>query len=916
MRNTHAGSRPTDKAPSTIACPVLASLLASIAAWMLSACNTFYPLDVPNQQALPTGTVGVPYSSYVKVAGGQAPIVYYFVDADPYMAPGLSLSGSTGNVYGTPTLAGKYQLNLEVWDQTIAHQPGVIGLPATVTVLIENPVPGITDIQPGFAAPGSTLATLTLNGTNFVPGTAVLAGGSSYPGPTGFSVVQWNGSPRTTTFVSPTQLTFTLEPGDLATAGSASITVVNPGPGGGTSNTVVFTISANGPPPPPANPVPVVTNLTPASATAGGNDFTLTVEGSDFIAGSVVQWNGSARTTTFVSATELTAAVSAADITTAGTASVTVVNPAPGGGTSGAVLFSINAAPPPPPAQNPVPAITTLNPSRATAGASSFSMTVNGSGFIPASVVQWNGSASSTTFINANQLSATISAADVANAGTASVTVVNPAPGGGASNASQFTIASAGNALNGNYGFLIQGFDNSTHNIPFAIAGHLQADGLGHITNLTEDIDREGLAANLTCTGTCSYTLSADGQGDLTLTTTQGVATYHFVLEASGRARLLETDTNGQSGFGVLVPQNMADFQASALNGGYAFAFSGIQADPVTYVFQRGVAVGVFQADGVSALGNGVFDYSVGSRSSVDAAFAGSFTAPDALTGRGTVTFKFPSPAGTRNFAYYMVDRTELYLVALDSVDSVGLLSGSILQQSGGPFSTASMSGPMVVSLSGQHVPGVSQPGPQGTSTLLGLVTYDGHASASGTVDAVQASTLYLNEVTSNPYTIAANGLGSTTIETPDFNIFARFCMVSPGRALMAGLYGEQLIGSIEAQTSGSFSNAMLSGPYALGTLAPGQSGVAGVSASMTPVAGTFAGTGVIATAPNLTDPADFTATVNVGADGRSPAGMTTANIPLAANAVAYMVSPTKLYLMSLGVNSSTPNAAIYVFEQ
>jgi hypothetical protein len=91
-----------------------------------------------------------------------------------------------------------------------------------------------------------------------------------------------------------------------------------------------------------ANPVPALTSLAPSSAPAGGAAFTLTVSGSNFLPSSVVQWNGAARTTTFVSSTQLTAAIAAGDIATAGTAQVTVVNPAPGGGPSNGLPFAIN----------------------------------------------------------------------------------------------------------------------------------------------------------------------------------------------------------------------------------------------------------------------------------------------------------------------------------------------------------------------------------------------------------------------------------------------------------------------------------------------------------------------------------------------------------------------------------------------
>ena len=180
--------------------------------------------------------------------------------------------------------------------------------------------------------------------------------------------------------------------------------------------------------------LPVINSLAPTSAIAGGSAFTLTVNGSGFVNGSVVQWNGAGRTTTFVSSTQLTAAIAAADIAAAGTAQVTVFNPAPGGGTSNAQTFTINTI------NNPVPTTTSLSPASATAGGSAFTLTVNGSGFVNGSVVQWNGAGRTTTFVSSTQLTAAIPAADIATAGTAQVTVFNPAPGGGTSNAQTFTI--------------------------------------------------------------------------------------------------------------------------------------------------------------------------------------------------------------------------------------------------------------------------------------------------------------------------------------------------------------------------------------------------------------------------------------------------------------------------------------------
>ncbi|MBZ5705188.1 MAG: choice-of-anchor D domain-containing protein [Acidobacteriia bacterium] len=93
-----------------------------------------------------------------------------------------------------------------------------------------------------------------------------------------------------------------------------------------------------------ANATPWVSNpLVPTSAAPGGATFTLTVNGTGFVSGAIVNWNGIALATTFVSASKLTATVPASNIATAGTALVTATNPTPGGGVSNVVLFQVTA---------------------------------------------------------------------------------------------------------------------------------------------------------------------------------------------------------------------------------------------------------------------------------------------------------------------------------------------------------------------------------------------------------------------------------------------------------------------------------------------------------------------------------------------------------------------------------------------
>jgi hypothetical protein len=281
------------------------------------------------------------------------------------------------------------------------------GTSGSLTFTINNPVPTGTTLTPSSQLAGGSAFTLKVTGTNFVAA----------------SKVQWNGHNRTTTFVDSTTLNASILDTDIASAGTPTVTVFNPTPGGGTSNVLTFTIN---------NPVPEIDNLLPDNATAGGPSFTLTVNGTNFVKTSAVNWNGIALNNPhFVSSTQLTVTVPAANIANAGMASVTVTNPAPGGGTSNAATFAIT---------NPVPNLTSLTPKNKNHGGTDFTLTIHGTGFVSTSQVKWNGSNRATTFVRGAEVQAAITAADIANPGTAQVTVANPAPGGGTSNSLTFTI--------------------------------------------------------------------------------------------------------------------------------------------------------------------------------------------------------------------------------------------------------------------------------------------------------------------------------------------------------------------------------------------------------------------------------------------------------------------------------------------
>lgn len=93
----------------------------------------------------------------------------------------------------------------------------------------------------------------------------------------------------------------------------------------------------------PPNPVPVLSGVTPNSASAGSPALTITASGSEFISTSVIEWNGSPLATTYVSSTSLTGQVPASDLSSGATATVTVQTPPPGGGTSGNLTFTVSS---------------------------------------------------------------------------------------------------------------------------------------------------------------------------------------------------------------------------------------------------------------------------------------------------------------------------------------------------------------------------------------------------------------------------------------------------------------------------------------------------------------------------------------------------------------------------------------------
>src|SRR5690348_9106461 len=95
------------------------------------------------------------------------------------------------------------------------------------------------------------------------------------------------------------------------------------------------------------NPIPDITSLSPASVAPGATAFNLIVNGAAFVPSSVVQWDFAPLATTYLSSNQLSAVVTSDLVANSGIANITVASPAPGGGTSPSVSFSIGDNPSP-----------------------------------------------------------------------------------------------------------------------------------------------------------------------------------------------------------------------------------------------------------------------------------------------------------------------------------------------------------------------------------------------------------------------------------------------------------------------------------------------------------------------------------------------------------------------------------------
>lgn len=487
--------------------------------------------------------------------------------------------------------------------------------------------------------------------------------------------------------------------------------------------------------------------------------------------------------------------------------------------------------------------------------------------------------------LNLDSSSGRISGTPTGPSGTASFMVaVNDAesPTGKATASLSIVVNGASTGLlKGNYAFLFSGYFNGY----FTGAGSFVADGAGNISGGI--VDTNGLTGPTNGTFTGTYSIDSDNLGTMHWIFTGpggGSSTYAIALSANGDARFIQYDSRGVQGSGLIKLQDTSAFSAAKINGTYAYGLVGIDGSKSN----RMALIGEFQADGASILSNGLSDMNDAGTVSPSMPVSGTYSV--ASTGRGTVALSV-SGLGTLNAAFYIVSRTELFLMETDAVSGGHpLLSGDVLQQTNaGSFSDASLSGASVLEADGATSTTPTSAVSLGSATVNtpGTVSLDLDLNSGGTLSTSSEQLTY---------SIAANGRVSTTGSNAPV-----LYLVNQNQAFVLFSDSNVTFGIVEPQAAGPFNNASLSGTYQGGTTTLGSAEVTEADALSADGNGNVTQTSDTSDGTHLQQGMQ-SLTYTTGSNGRTPLMSQGSTV-----GILYIISPTKAAV----IGGSSPSLSI-----
>jgi len=476
--------------------------------------------------------------------------------------------------------------------------------------------------------------------------------------------------------------------------------------------------------------------------------------------------------------------------------------------------------------------------------------------------------------------------------------------------------------LNGHYAFLLEGYDGDGE---LMMAGSFVADGNGNITGGVADYNFSSaifVAPNLMFNGT--YSVGADNRGSITITVSSPQAfpsgfgqTFSFALGSFGggvanRGRIIELDNEEIWATGILAKQDPTAFSTAAINGNYAFGFSGTAGSgyPLNAIgrFTAGggsISAGLTDVYGLGLSENGSGTVSAGLR----LPFSGAYQV--SANGHGTVALAFSGQdPGFSRFSFYVVSASEVLFIETDTCQSgvcrfKGGISGEALQQSGSPFTASSLNGPAVfhktASVSGSPIAG---------SISVGEETFDGSGNITGMRDENNAGMVTSAQPFSGTYSVDTDGLGRGDIFLAGHPQPDSFYLVSPGNGFVIDTASYEA-GMFESQSGAPFDDASISGNFALGTLP------LPFNWTFSPVSGFIHATGsggLLGTSDSIGgSDLNFSGGYSVAGNGRTTLTITPGS-GSPSNWVFYPISPSKA--VGIDVDAGVANTAIRIIEK
>ncbi len=291
---------------------------------------------------------------------------------------------------------------------------------------------------------------------------------------------------------------------------------------------------------------------------------------------------------------------------------------------------------------------------------------------------------------------------------------------------------------------------NAHNGATFAMGGAFSADGAGHLSGGTLDINNAGDVQSRLALTAGDYTApSSNGRGTLSVTSSFGTQNFVYYVVDADHLKLLSTAA-ARVASGNLTKQPAGPFAAGTFNSGYAFVLAGSKAGQ-----PRGLG-GIFRLDGAGTLTAGTMDINNNGNVASALAMAGTYTVPDTDTGRTTLAVTV-NGASMHYVIYPQVDG--LNLVGTDATE---VTSGLALAQNETNFTASTIAGIYALSLAGTDLvdnPGeevvLGQIGPNGSTTLSGVLYINDNGAVGATVP-LQSAT----------YQAAASGRFGATLPT------------------------------------------------------------------------------------------------------------------------------------------------------